>query len=494
MPGATGLPPGTATGEDEMIQRIRSDKPVTGSIIAGFDFNGRDLSDANLAAVELHTSSLDKANLIRVNLSLAAVHTASMKGAQLAHSDWTAATLINVVLEDSTAPDSIWLRAHAPRVKAARMNLERAKMDESVLVRADLSNASLRGASLRGARLDGAVLVGADLSGADLTGASLIGCDARGARFNGATVQKVPLVGADLTNADFTDASFDEVTLEGAAISNTKFPAEMRRTWFNFAARHHPLALYQVSVQNIEPNLDLIADAFQRHAGKPLVHLREDFAGGGAYAIAWARRNEANHGYAVELDPTTIAWGLTHNAADFNRDARKRLHMIEGNVLDKHEPAVDAICALNYSWCTFKDADTLKRYFETVHASLNDGGVFVLDAFGGAALETAGEWPTDHGAFVYVWHHEKWNADTRDLLAHMHFLFPDGSKRQNAFTYDWRVWTLDEIRQLLTDAGFGTLEAWTYARDEAGRETKQLVRLDGDPDPRGWSAYLVAPR
>ena len=55
---------------------------------------------------------------------------------------------------------------------------------------------------------------------------------------------------------------------------------------------------------------------------------------------------------------------------------------------------------------------------------------------------------------LVIWDQKAYNPINGDMLCHIHFSFPDGSKIKKAFTYDWRLWTLPEIRELLLEAGF----------------------------------------
>jgi hypothetical protein len=64
---------------------------------------------------------------------------------------------------------------------------------------------------------------------------------------------------------------------------------------------------------------------------------------------------------------------------------------------------------------------------------------------------------------------------------------------RRAFTYDWRLWQLAELRDALLDAGFAGVEAYWEGEDADGQGTglfHRVVRpVDNDP---GWNAYLVA--
>ena len=63
---------------------------------------------------------------------------------------------------------------------------------------------------------------------------------------------------------------------------------------------------------------------------------------------------------------------------------------------------------------------------------------------------------------------------------------------EKAFTYEWRLWTLPEIRELLEEAGFGRVTVYWEGTDEDGEgngEFEPTTRGDADA---GWIAYLVA--
>ncbi len=71
---------------------------------------------------------------------------------------------------------------------------------------------------------------------------------------------------------------------------------------------------------------------------------------------------------------------------------------------------------------------------------------------GHTAFSTGRHWP-DHRAektaLVQI-------ARARDAetLCHIDFKFEDGSVQKRAFSYDWRLWILPEIREVLAEAGF----------------------------------------
>jgi len=95
--------------------------------------------------------------------------------------------------------------------------------------------------------------------------------------------------------------------------------------------------------------------------------------------------------------------------------------------------------------------------------------------------------------FTYYWEQRKFNPITFEALCHIHFKFPDGSKMKRAFTYDWRMWTLPEIRETLADAGFAKSTVYWEGTDEKTGEGNDIYTPteEGEDDP-SWIVYIVA--
>jgi hypothetical protein len=78
------------------------------------------------------------------------------------------------------------------------------------------------------------------------------------------------------------------------------------------------------------------------------------------------------------------------------------------------------------------------------------------------------------------------------MVCHIHFRFPDGTAWPRAFSYDWRVWTLPEIRELLADAGFSQVMIYWQGWNTDGRPDGLFVPVEtGEPDA-SWIAYVSA--
>ena len=65
---------------------------------------------------------------------------------------------------------------------------------------------------------------------------------------------------------------------------------------------------------------------------------------------------------------------------------------------------------------------------------------------------------------------------------------------KRAFTYEWRLWTLPEIRELLAEAGFSRSTVYWEDRDANGDGTNTYrPRAHARQEP-AWVAYIVAER
>ena len=154
---------------------------------------------------------------------------------------------------------------------------------------------------------------------------------------------------------------------------------------------------------------------------------------------------------------------------------------------------VDAVLAMNFSYQIFKTRDKLRGYFSKAREALADEGILFIDAFGGydSFKEIREKRKFKH--FKYIWEHARYNPINGDILCHIHFTFPDGSKLKKAFTYDWRLWTLPELQELLTEAGYSRVSVYWEETDEDSGEGNghYSPATVGEADP-SWVCFLVA--
>ena len=249
--------------------------------------------------------------------------------------------------------------------------------------------------------------------------------------------------------------------------------------------------LYQRSVQNPDFEVELADSYFRRRVGrKPLTRL-EDFCGTALLCAEWVKSDPNREATGVDISGEVLGWGRQHNIVPLGEDA-ERVSLVEGDVRTVHETKFDVVMALNYSYFCFQDRPTLRGYFEKVRENLGEDGLFFLDLFGGweSVQELEEERKCDD--FWYIWHQASYDAIQSHFLGHIHFRFKDGSKMKKAFTYDWRLWNIRELRELLEEAGFRHTEVLWEGEDEDGEGNgvyRPREKVGNDP---GWNAYILA--
>jgi len=260
--------------------------------------------------------------------------------------------------------------------------------------------------------------------------------------------------------------------------------------------------LYSASVQSVDADLDFFRRVYKRKRGKPFTILREDFCGTALLACAWVKRNARNRAIGIDLDRPTLDWGRERYVPVLGK-AAERLTLIEGNVLDETHPPADVVAALNFSYNIFKRREELLGYFRAVRGSMKRGGIFFLDAFGGSGAMEPDEEDrkipaskafdgTKVPRFTYTWEQADFNPVTHDILCHIHFALRDGKKIKRAFSYDWRLWTLPELQELLLEAGFAEAEIYVEGWDDEADDTDGIFRRRKKfENQAGWIAYVV---
>lgn len=257
------------------------------------------------------------------------------------------------------------------------------------------------------------------------------------------------------------------------------------------ASQSDRYALYLRSVQVPEHEVHMFDRFYKAVNGRPPVSLREDFCGTGAVSVEWAQK-KGRYAIGVDLDPEPLSWGLLFNAARLSPEEKKRLLLVRGDVRTLRSPPVDVLAAQNFSFFIFKQRQELLRYFQAAYSHLKKNGIFVLDMMGGSELMTEGDEEERRvgRGITYVWEHERFDPITHDARFHIHFRFDDGSALERAFTYDWRLWTLPEVRELLEEAGFSRSDVY-WEGERRGRPSGIYRRqTSAEPDP-AWVAYVV---
>ena len=250
--------------------------------------------------------------------------------------------------------------------------------------------------------------------------------------------------------------------------------------------------LYEISVQNVEHEVEFLQTTFREIRGRTAYSLREDFCGTASAACQWVKQGDQFHSLGVDIDPEVLDWGRRNRIGRLPAADQARVRLIESDVLTVETEPVDIAIAFNFSYFILDTRDKMRSYFQRIRETLKDDGLFFVDLFGGSeSLEETKE-KTKHDGFTYVWHQAKFHPVTHFMRCYIHFRFPDGSRIKKAFVYEWRLWTAPEIRELLLEAGFQKATVYWEGEDEDGEGNGEFhPEHEGEAD-LAWIAYVVA--
>ena len=266
------------------------------------------------------------------------------------------------------------------------------------------------------------------------------------------------------------------------------------------ADRH---VLYENAVQGVEGLVDFLERIFRKERRRTFTTFREDFCGTAQLSVEWVRRRRSNRAWGIDLHEPTLQWCRRNHLPGLD-GAADRLTLMQGDVMRAKTPPVDVTCAFNFSFNVLKDRAVLMKYFRKVYRDLTPQGMFFIDEFGGPQSHTniiekkkvkpvTGPDGTRYEPFTYVWEQTEYNPITHEVKCYIHFKFKDGSSINRAFVYDWRLWTVPELREMLLEAGFRRtdvyLQGWDEEREEEDGVFRRRTRYD---DWDSWYGYVAA--
>ena len=250
-------------------------------------------------------------------------------------------------------------------------------------------------------------------------------------------------------------------------------------------------ALYEMSVQSPEENIRFFDRVYRKYNGRLPKLMKEDFCGTALACADWVKKRPDNIAIGVDLDEPTLAWGREHNIEPLEDDA-KRVTLLCDDVRAVSTPKVDVVTAFNFSYFIFKTPPELIKYFKAVRKSLAPGGIFVMDIFGGWEAQMEVTDKTRYGGYTYVWQQEKFDPITNHSTFHIHFNFHGGGGIKKAFTYDWRIYSIPEVREALAAAGFADSEVFWEGVDDETNEGNGIFRAVRKAENcPGWNAFIV---
>lgn len=243
-------------------------------------------------------------------------------------------------------------------------------------------------------------------------------------------------------------------------------------------------------MQDTEAEAGFIARTYERVRGRKAVSLREDFCGTALLCAEWVKKR-GRTAVGIDLDGSVLSWGTLHNLAPLGEPGR-RIQLLEQDVRARCRGRFDVSVALNFSYSVFRTRSELRDYFRAVRRGLAKDGLFFVDTYGGYESWKPMQERRRLRGFTYVWHQASVNPIDHSVTNHIHFEFKDGSSLRRAFTYEWRLWTIPELRELLEEAGFARSTTYWEDGDDDGHGTGVFRPRARVGQEAAFVAYIVA--
>ncbi len=273
----------------------------------------------------------------------------------------------------------------------------------------------------------------------------------------------------------------------------------------------NPHDLYERSVTNPAALVAFILAAYSEGSTHNPKVLREDFSGSAALAKHFAASSRARRAIAVDCDPIPLA-----------QAAGPRMTLVLADVLEAKDRA-DIIAATNFALGYSHTRTALISYLRHARTCLPRRGLFLADIYGGHTALRTGSWTRtirhpQLGTFLYRWNQREADPTTGLVRNSIDFGITTRANKKSrasaaassaksvewtkeAFTYHWRLWSMPELRDALTEAGFKQIDFYDSLGDALDHRGNAYIRpLRPEPTSKGlgihmdkdWVVYVVA--
>ena len=217
---------------------------------------------------------------------------------------------------------------------------------------------------------------------------------------------------------------------------------------------HNLVRMYVEAFQNPSAEVELLRNWYRAKYSKLPNLLREDFCGSAANCIEWIKNNQQNHAIGIDIDQGILDHAQLAFQSDLKGEQSKRINLYDQNVLDGSLPTAEVAIAFNCSFWIFKKRRELIKYFSNCYETLDSDGMIALQMYCGPEAQSIGTDRLECDGFTAIWEQRSFDPRTNRCDSRIHFELKDGSKIQDAFLYDWRVWSPPECIDLLEEVGF----------------------------------------
>jgi len=236
-------------------------------------------------------------------------------------------------------------------------------------------------------------------------------------------------------------------------------------------ARLDRFALYELAVQQPRQSARFLAAL---HGRRP-VTLGEDFCGAAAISREWVALSPRHRAIAVDRDPEPLAHASSH----------PRLRLVCKDVTVVRDK-IDILAAFNFAACELLTRSALLKYLRNLRRRLTPRAIAAFDLYGGpTACMTGRQTRILRGPvgerIEYTWDQQRIEPFRSCVRNAIHFKVTPPRRKpyivRNAFVYDWRLWSVAELREAMLDAGFKSTEV----HDRLGAALDQTGRLHARP-------------
>jgi len=258
--------------------------------------------------------------------------------------------------------------------------------------------------------------------------------------------------------------------------------------------------LYQKSVQGPEDDIPFFEYHYELYTGRKLRNFREDFCGTAYLSAYFVTHHRNNRAVGVDLHWPTLEWGIKHNVSRLTPKQKENLTLVHSNVLDRHRSQTQMTVAMNFSYMVFKERSMLLKYFKRARQALQPWGMFMVDIWGGSETFVLQEEPRKVknadddgiGDFTFIWDQDIFDPASHFYTCRIHYAFQDGSELRNAFVYDWRLWSMPEVMEVMREAGFEDVHfLWEGTDKKTGKGTDTYHRVKKGEADTAWIAYII---
>ena len=253
-------------------------------------------------------------------------------------------------------------------------------------------------------------------------------------------------------------------------------------------------ALYREAVQSPEGDVIFLRGAYKELKKAEPNSLREDFCGTFALSCEWVKLDNSKEAFGLDLDPEPLEYGQFNYLSKLTEQQQKRIRLMKTDVLTGDLPRTDIAIAMNFSYFIFKTRPQMKAYFANALRGVKENGIFVIDLFGGSLCYEANEEKTALKKFNYYWDQRGFDPVSNGAEFFIHFKMKGQEKIEKVFSYDWRMWSIPELREIMQEVGFKKTHVYWEGTTKAGGGDGKFKRTEVGEDCQSWVAYIIGER